>query len=215
MIKIVTVMLLFAGLSVQANEHEEIKYHEIQIEDLAPDFKLPRKVFDQIEIDIKATTATLRPVYLFAPLKVVLYSKGNEVIKNSPVKISYPNGGGKLDLKDYLIQHGTFSLSFPADQFAKLPPLEALYFVSDAKTMEIEDETFGLGCGKLANLKNNFASLQKIDFLKLNTTELRYIYVTTGFYIFVFRNNNQVHLSHLHVTDSRYPENLCSPLYSK
>lgn len=214
MSRIFSILFFSLGLFVQANELDEIKYQEVQIEELATDFKLPRKIFDTIESDVRVTSAKLRPVYLFAPLNVVLYSKGNDVIKNSPVKVSFPNGGGKLDLKDYLSQQGTFSLSFPAEQFAKLPPLDALYFVSDAKTLEIEGETFGLGCGKMAQLKNNFISLQKMDFLKLNTTEQRYIYVITGFFVFVFRNNNQVHIAHLHVTDSRYPENLCSPVYN-
>jgi hypothetical protein len=209
-------MLVFCfGLKSWSEIHDEVKFHSIQIEDLAKDFRLPKKIFDQIEIDVHATSATLRPVYLFTPLQVILYSKGNNVIKNSPVKVSFPNGGGKIDLKDYLDQIGTFSLSFPKEQFEKMPTMDALYFISDAKQMEIEGEVFGLGCGKMVNLKNQFESLQKIDFLKLNTTAQRYIHVTTGFFVFVFRNSNQIYVSHLHVTDSRYPDHLCSSLYTK
>lgn len=192
-------------------EKKEIQFTDIKIEARALDFNAPTKIFDQIETELVGT-AKLQAAYLMAPLQVALTSESNGVIRNSPVRLSFPNGGGQLDLASYVSGQGSFYLSFPPKQFEDLPRLEKLYFVSDSPKKKIEGEDFGLGCGKFVDIKNKFDSLQKPHFLKLNTTDLRYLYVVSGFYIFVFKNNNQFYLTHLHITDSRYPDNFCSSL---
>lgn len=193
-------------------EKKELQYSDIKIESRPDDFKVPKKIFDQIEADLLGTSPA-QSVFLYTPIQVVLFSESNGVIKNSPTRISFPNGGGQLDLANYVIGAGSFYLSFPKDQFETLPFLENLYFISDTPKKKIEKEEFGLGCGKFVDIKKQFESLQKINFLKLYTTDLRYLYVVSGYYIFVFKKNNQVFLTHLRVTDSRYPDSFCSSLY--
>ena len=134
------------------------------------------------------------------------------MVKNDSIEISLPNGGGEIDLKNYILNQGTFSLSFSKEQFQNLPKIEFLYFLSETVSATIDQEIFGLGCGKMANLSKQFESLQKNDFLKLNTTDQRHMFVAAGYYIFVFRENNQVYLTHLHLTDSRYNKSLCSTI---
>jgi hypothetical protein len=208
-VKLCSIFFLFLMTACHQNEKQHKNTTEVNVEDLAADFKLPRKIFDQIDSNIQTDTKNLRPVYLFSPLTVQLTSENNSVVKNSPVQISFPNGGGSVDLKDYVDQQGTFSLSFPKKQFELLPNLESLYYISDVKSKKIDDEEFGLGCYKMAHLEKNFEQLQKSDFLKLNTTNQRYLHVVAGYYVFVFRNNNQVYMTHLHLTDSRYPDQSC------
>ena len=208
----ITTVLIFSGCHFF--QKKETQFTDIKIEVRAVDFSAPTKIFDQIETELVGT-ATLQAAYLMAPLQVVLSSESNGVIRNSPIRLSFPNGGGRLDLANYVSGHGSFYLSFPPKQFEELPRLEKLYFVSDSPKKKIEGEEFGLGCGKFVDIKNKFDSLQKPNFLKLNTTDLRYLYVVSGFYIFVFKNNNQFYLTHLHVTDSRYPDNFCSSLYKQ
>ena len=193
-------------------EKNEARFNDVKIEARAEDFKVPTKIFDQIETDLVGT-ATLQAAYLMAPLEVVLSSESNGVIRNSPIRLIFPNGGGRLDMADYVSGQGSFYLSFPPQQFAELPLLEKLYFISDSPKKKIDGEEFGLGCGKFVDIKTKFDLLQKPHFFKLNTTDLRYLYVVAGYYLFVFKNNNQFYLTHLHVTDSRYPDNFCSSLY--
>lgn len=191
----------------------EVSYQEVAIESRAADFKVPKVIFDEIEAEIVKESPNLQPVYLFSPIQVTLESQSRGVVKGDAVHVTFPNGGGQLDLKDYVLGSGTFSISFPSIQFESLPQLIGLYFLSDSPQRKIEDEVFGLGCGQFVNIKDQFASLQNEGFLKLNTTSLRYLYVVSGIFMFVFRDRNQVHLSHVHVTDSRYPDFFCSSLY--
>ncbi|MBC7754699.1 MAG: hypothetical protein H7Z71_10710 [Moraxellaceae bacterium] len=208
----VAAFLLFSGCHFF--QKNETHFTDIKIEVRADDFKVPIKIFDQIEADLVGT-ATLQAAYLMAPLEVVLSSESNGVVQNSPIRLIFPNGGGRLDLANYVSGQGSFDLSFPPQQFADLPQLEKLYFISDSPKKRIDGEEFGLGCGKFVDIKKKFDLLQKPHFLKLNTTNLRYLYVVAGYYLFVFKNNNQFYLTHLHVTDSRYPDNFCSSLYKQ
>lgn len=217
MIKTVLVsslLSLFAFSGCHFAESQDAHYAEIKIEARAEDFKVPKQIFDQIETDLVGS-ASVQSVYLLAPIQAVLFSESNAVLKDNPARITFPNGGGKLDLAQHVSGQGSFYLSFPKEQFDALPTLEKLYFISDSPKKKIDGEEFGLGCGKYVDIKKQFESLQKKDFLKLNTTDLRYLYVVSGYYIFVFKNNNQIYLTHLHVTDSRYPDNFCSSLYKQ
>lgn len=215
-----TQLIIFSLLSFLAlsgchfTESKDAHYTDIKIEARAEDFKVPKKIFEQIETDLVGS-ASVQAVYLLAPIQAVLFSESNAVVKDNPTRVTFPNGGGTLDLANSISGQGSFYLSFPKEQFETLPTLEKLYFISDSPKKKIEEEEFGLGCGKFVDIKKQFESLQKKDFLKLNTTDLRYLYVVSGYYIFVFKNNNQIYLTHLHVTDSRYPDHFCSSLYKQ
>jgi hypothetical protein len=210
---IYSLMSLLIISSCRSETHED-KYTEVKIEERPVDFKVPKKMFEQIETDLIGTSA-VQPVYLFTPLQVVLFSESDTVLKNLSTRISFPNGGGKLDLADYVSGQGSFYLSFPKEQFEKLPTLEKLYFISDTPKKTIDSEEFGIGCGKFVDIRKQFEFLQNKNFLKLNTTELRHLYVVTGYYVFVFKNSSQIYFTHLHVIDSRYPDNFCSSLYKQ
>jgi hypothetical protein len=206
------IVVFFSGCFFSKKYPES--YTEIKVDARADDFKVPQKIFEQIETDLVGS-ASVQSVYLLSPLQVVLHSDSQAVINSNPVRITFPNGGGQLNLANYIKSQGSFYLSFPKEQFETMPTLQKLYFISDSSKKKIDEEEFGLGCGKFIDIKNHFESLQKKDFLKLNTTELRYLYVAAGYYIFVFKNNNQIYLTHLHITDSRYSDNFCSSLYKQ
>jgi hypothetical protein len=130
-------------------------------------------------------------------------------VQGSPAKFSFPKGGGRLDLKNIITGQGSFYFSFPAEQFTKFPSLVHLYYISQAPAKKIGDEVFGLGCGKWIDIKNKFKNLQKDNFFKLNTTANRYLFALAGHYVLVFRENNQVYLTQLTITDSRFTNELC------
>ena len=46
-------------------------------------------------------------------------------------------------------------------------------------------------------------------FLKLNSTDLRHLYVAAVYYIFIFRKYNQIYLTHLKIFDDRYADEIC------
>lgn len=201
-------VLAAAGCTKEAR-HEE--FTEIKINQIAEDFKIPKKIFDDIEAPDKSGAKKAESIYFYAPIRVILESDQN--IKNSPLRFEFPNGGGKIDLKDYLTGEGTFSFSFDTTQAEEGIELSAIYFVSDTAVKKIDDESYGLGCGKIAHLTTQSEKLMKRSSIKLNTVDLKYLYVAAGYYVFVFKKSNLVWLTHLHLTDSRHSQLFCSSLY--
>jgi hypothetical protein len=100
---------------------------------------------------------------------------------------------------------------FPEEQFKNSEmDLLHLFFVSNSPQTKINNEQFGLGCGKWNDLKSSFKNLQNADYLKLNTNDLRYLKVIAGTYIFVFKKARNLLLTQLTITNSRHTDSLCT-----
>jgi len=204
----ILVIILMCGC-VKHTEPEDIIVNE---KNVATDFKIPKAFVDKIKKSLGESAA--QPEFLFTNLDVVLFTDQENVLKNVSTRIKLPNGGGKVDLADYIIGQGSFYLSFPADQFTNpAMTLENIFYLSEAPQIKIENEYYGLGCGKWIELKNKIKDLQIKNFLKLNTFGLRYLYVAAGQYIVVLKKGSQFFLSHLNLTDSRYTDKLCSNIF--
>lgn len=210
---LVTVVLCFVGMNscIQSSNEKQINYQKVQMTQLPKDFKLPKMIFDQLDSKIRDENKNLMPVYNFTSLKVRLSARRSEVIK-MPVEISYPTGGGELNLNQYILTDGVFSWSIVEENFSHLPTLEHIYYMSDALIKKIDQDSFGMGCGKFVDLiqsKNNFFNHQKNTF---STVGQRHLLALAGHYVFIFRNKNQVWLTSLYITDSRYTDLFCSSI---
>jgi hypothetical protein len=201
--------ILFLALSIWGCHHSQgDKSIEVtKVDTAAKDIRIPKAIFDNIVADVKTESATVDPVYLFSPLQVAIQPE-SLISKIKPSTVVFSNGGGELDLNTHIPNHESFYIYFPEVQFEKMPPLEHLYFMSDYPQKIIDGEKFGTGCGKWMDLKSKFSEFVKPK-IKLNSTSERYLYVAGGYYIFVFRKLNQVYLTHLHLTDSRYTNLKC------
>jgi len=181
----------------------------VKVETLAQEVKIPKVIMSTVEAELFKDSKNIVPIYTFAPLSVQMTELSEAVLSQPQLRFDFPKGGGQLDLKNFVKGQGSFYMSFPSDQFADDHELMHVYYVSNSPQRDISGEVYGLGCGRLVDLKNRLNQLQKPDFLKLNTNGLRYLAVTAGRYIFIFRKNNQVFISQLTVTDSRYQSELC------
>lgn len=182
------------------------------VSETATDFKIPKFILNNIEKKIIEEGIKSPPIYITLPFSVKLSSESLDVLTHPYLQIDFDHGGGKLDLKNYLIGSGTFVMSFPLTQFKENLSIQGIYYLSQAPQKNIDGESFGLGCGKMLDLLPKAKLLEKDNFLKLNTTNLRYLYVVSGYYVFVLRNKNQIYITHLNVTDSRYKDSLCPEL---
>lgn len=196
------------------------KHHDpdpvvVNEKDLATDFKIPKAFVDKIK-DSMGKEIHAQPEFIFTNLDVVLLTDQENVLKQPMTRIKLPNGGGKIDLADYVTGQGSFYLSFPSDQFTNPQiTLENIYYISDAPQIKIENESYGIGCGKWIEMKPKIKELQTSKFLKLNTFDQRYMYVAAGQYIVVLKRGlSQFFLSHLNLTDSRYTDKLCSSIFA-
>lgn len=181
----------------------------VTVTDIASDFYIPQEILKNVEKDLLEESKVLAPVFSYTSLHVLFTEKTQKTLTSPSLLYRLPKGGGLVDLQNAVSGKGSFFLSFPGDQFKDLPELSHLYFISQAPKIKIDSEEFGLGCGKWVDLKKQFSNLQKENFLNLNTTDNRHIFVTSGHYIFVFRKLNQVVLSQLTITDSKNSFLLC------
>lgn len=172
------------------------------------DVHIPKVIFDTISKNVRSESSTIEPVYLFQPLEVIIHSENNNFLSEDH-KYIFLNGGGKIDLKNILKGNGSFSFYFPEEQFAQLPELENLYFISEFPKTKIDSEYFGIGCGQWVDLKSRLSDFEKPNKVILNSTAFRHMFVAGGTYVFVFRRSNKVYLTQLYLTDSRASELKC------
>ena len=191
---------------------EEAKPKVIVNNALASDFKVPEGVFTAIKKHM-GEGVTTEPEYLFTDLEVEIHSDQKSVLSYSRLLFKLPNGGGEIDLKDFVTGEGSFYLHFPPEQFESKPELVSLFYISDSPKVKIRDEEYGLGCGQFVDLKPKFSKFQENTFLKLNTMDHTYAHVLSGQYIFVFKKGIQYILTHLNLYDSRYNDKMCSAIF--
>lgn len=202
--------LLLIFLLVGCNQNSSSESDEIiDVRSIAKEVQIPKVLMTTLVKEIISDSKTLTPVYLFMPLQVRFSELSEGVLKKPAVRYNFPKGGGNIDLKDLVLGSGSFFLSFPAEQFDENYEFLHLYYISNSPIKRIENESFGLGCGKMIDLKKSFSKLQKPEFLKLNTSDLRYLYVTAGMYVFVFKKASQIFMAQLTIFDSRYSKELC------
>ena len=181
----------------------------VTVTDIASDFFIPQELLKNVEKDLLEESKVLAPVFSFTSLDVLFTEKTQKTLSSPSLLYRLPKGGGLVDLQNAVSGKGSFYISFPGEQFKDLPELSHLYFISQAPKIKIDSEEFGLGCCKWVDIKAQFSDLQKTNFLNLNTTDNRHIFVTSGHYIFIFRKLNQVVLSQLTITDSKNSFLLC------
>ncbi|AZZ37611.1 hypothetical protein CIK05_12680 [Bdellovibrio sp. qaytius] len=204
------IVLTFALASCK--KAEEPKAKVIVNNALASDFKVPEAVFTAIKKSM-GEGVSVEPEYMFTDLEVEIQTDQKEVLSYSRLLFKLPNGGGAIDLKDYVTGDGSFYLRFPPEQFETKPELAFLFYISDSPKVKIRDEEYGLGCGQFVDLKPKFSKLQDKTFLKLNTTDHTYAHVLSGQYVFVFKKGIQYYLTHLNLFDSRYSDKMCTAIF--
>lgn len=205
------IFLLFTSLIVLGcTGHQEAELPKrIEIDQVAVEQQVPKSVMAQLDEDFKEEFKASPPLYAFMPLTVSFKEDQSDVLINPAIEYSFPKGGGQLDLKNVIKGEGSFYMFFPSEQFDKNNDLLHIFFISNSPRVTIDGESFGLGCGKWNDLKGAFKKLQSSDYLKLNTTDLRYLRVIAGTYVFVFKQAKNVYLTQLTLTDSRYTGQLC------
>lgn len=181
----------------------------IEVRTIAKEVQIPKFLMSELVKEIVDDSKTITPVYMFMPLEVQFTELSQGVLKKPVLKYILPKGGGNIDLKDIVTGQGSFYFNFPPEQFDEQQEFLHLYYISNSPVKKIDNEDFGLGCGKMIDLKKSFSKLQKADFLKLNTSDQRYLYVSSGLYVFVFRKSAQVYMAQLTISDSRYNNELC------
>ena len=210
--KILVFLLGFTLILASCKKAEEAKAKVIVNKSLASDFKVPEAVFAAIKKSM-GEGVTIEPEFMFTDLEVEIQTDQKSVLSYSRLLFKLPNGGGAIDLKDYVTGEGSFYLRFPPEQFETKPELVFLFYISESPKVKIRDEEYGLGCGQFVDLMPKFSKLQDKTFLKLNSIDHTYAHVLSGQYVFVFKKGIQYHLTHLNIFDSRYSDKMCTAIF--
>lgn len=195
-----------------SSHHESESIQKIEIKEVSEDIKLPLNLFKEFEKELSEEFKSVGPVFIFMPLQVQFneIEHGRGVLKDAKIQFDFEKGGGKVDLKEVVSGKGSFYMSFPAEQFASTLEVIHFYYVSQSPVKKIHGEEFGMGCGKWIDLKESFKKFTKPRALKYNTTQQRYLHVMAGHYVLIMKQSNQIYLSQLTLTDSRFPNDLCT-----
>jgi hypothetical protein len=207
------VLLICSVLFLSACHLKDYKSNKtvLEITEIAEEQQIPKAILQQLDEELKEEFKTTPPLYSFMPINVAFLQKQEEVLKQPHIQYNLPKGGGEIDMRDVVSGEGSFYMYFPEEQFKNTEmELLHLFFVSNSPQTKINNEQFGLGCGKWNDLKSKFKNLQRSEYLKLNTNDLRYLKVIAGTYVFVFKQARNLYLTQLTITNSRYTESLCT-----
>ncbi len=201
------VLALFILINA-CSKKTETAPENVYINETAKDFKVPQDLFSIVQKKYPDSQ------YIFSPLIVRLHNETGSVMNAETFDIHFPSGGGTLDYSKYIFRQGSFYLSFPKEQFDEKTTIEHVFYISNAPKVDLHKNKVGLGCGQWTDLYNHFFDFQKKNFLKLNTTDLRHLYVTAGQYIFVMKKEKNILISHLDITDTTQEDKLCHKIFS-
>jgi len=207
MMKVVFLSVLF--LLSCTDSHSKDEPYIIDVTEIAKEVQIPKQLLLELDEELKEEFKASPPLYSFIPVSVQFQEVQSGVLSKPVVQFSFPKGGGAVDLKNVVTSEGSFYMSFPEQQFVKENDLLHIFFVSNSPKKLIDGENFGMGCGKWNDLKGSFSKIKKPEYLKLNTSDLRYLRVLAGTYVFIFRQGKNIFLNQLTVTDSRHESELC------
>jgi len=134
---------------------------------------------------------------------------------------SKKSAGLFIDLANYIKgKKGTFIMSFTPSY--NLDPVSAqVLFLSDSvsrkeKSRESQGQTLGGGCGRFFDVTKSYIKKIKDEGLEVNVSGGRHVSLLAGtFFLRVAQDVGSRALTHLTITDSKYPELLCDKIISK
>lgn len=158
--------------------------------------------------------------FLYAPISVVLKEKNRGTLKESSYRIQFPEGGGDINLSDYLSgKTGTFYIGFElsdevslADTHNKdnselrnidLSQAKVLYY-GRTKKRKVGSDEIGIGCQKILemNAKNIIGVNPEKNMIKVNTARSFASTVVGGYFLFSWMQEGVRKVSHVGFFDS-------------
>jgi hypothetical protein len=146
----------------------------------------------------------------FAKVIAHLHEKTEGTLLHKDFDITFPLGGGTVDLDHVLskTKTGSYYLTFLAPTRGD-DEVREVFYLSNGRKRKYENSIAGSGCRHLLKLNSKF--LDKMEKDPLLLTSFRHLDITmlAGTFIFVSRKKNDVFLSQITFTSSSQPQLLC------
>jgi len=173
---------------------------------------VPKALWMAIEDDLKSlelseetlTNYTIHPTNM----AVELVGKDPDVLKdNKAFRVLMPEGGGVLDLFDYVAGRGDFYLQISPTLVNDQPYF--LRYISESPGQMVGKNQWGNGCGKIYDLKEASHEIFADGGLLVSTGKRHYLHLMAGLYIVYQMVDDRLLMGYVRITDSRYPQFHC------
>ena len=219
--RIGTVGVLFGVGLVGCKEKDLVRAapaKTVVVRQTGADFQMPPMLWDKLLpsdaagiTDLKTeeedgnTTAAVN----FAPVNVILTEKNPGVLIQSPIKFEFPQGGGVIDLSDWVTgKPGTFFVDFDIEGNST-PEFLTVYYLSRAKKRRFDNSIFGAGCRSFFNIKKHFLNEHKRYGMAVNTTRNLHSTILGGHFLFSWQKSDSFMVTQVQFVDSKNPQLFC------
>lgn len=174
--------------------------------------QVPRELWQNIKDILRKDGAADAQLENFSVLPVIvqvdLMSDDRFVLREAlNYNLTFVEGGGDLDLFDYVVGKGPFHIRFsPAlNESSKIH----LLYVSDSPGKQMGGKNWGNGCGRIYNLTEKSDLFFFDDGIRVTSSRRQYLHLMAGTFVFFQLVDDRVYLGYIRLKDSRYPNFNC------
>lgn len=174
--------------------------------------QVPRELWERIKEILKADGVSKKKIDSFVVLptsiNVEITSDSDRVTKKGKkYLLKYIEGGGEVDLFDYIEGRGAFHMRFSPG--LTNDNVFHLLYISDSPFKKVGGDTWGNGCGRILDLTGHADKFIYDPGMNLTTSRKLNMYVMAGTFIFFQLVDERMYLGYIRVKDSRYPQFRC------
>lgn len=192
--------------------HEASEEHAvlIQVNEVPPEIKIPPAVWDKLGGHEESSSE--EGGLLFMPVQVVLRELTPGVLVEPLLRIAFPRGGGEVDLSAFTTgRPGSFFVRFEWPERQKGDGI-SIWYDSKARRRNLDDGSWGVGCGKAVDVTEAFLSKLPAEGFKVNTTRHRHVTVLAGHFLFSMKRKSETLVAQVTFKDSKKPILFCEEL---
>lgn len=147
----------------------------------------------------------------YGRLKAYLIEETPGVLGKKNYQVQFPQGGGELDLGDFLNSEksGLWSLAIDVDHAEEKEASLSVFFVSHGKRRKLSGQVFGSGCGRILEVTSYFKKSMRKNGFEVSSSGARDISAIGGDFFFVVRKAEKMWLSRLTISDRYRSKYLC------
>ncbi len=190
----------------------------VRVRQTGVDFKMPSTLWDKLlpadrsgmpDLKTEAEDGNTEAGINFAPILVTLTQKNSGVLTHSPVQFEFPQGGGMIDLAEWVTgKPGTFYVNFDVAGI-KNPEYLTIYFLSKSKKRRFDNQIFGAGCRSFFNIKKHVLTEHVKQGIAVNTTRDLHTTILGGHFLFSWQRDDSFLVTQVQFLDSRNPQLFC------
>ncbi|MGE3975588.1 MAG: hypothetical protein AB7F59_13765 [Bdellovibrionales bacterium] len=168
-------------------------------------------ILDQSRVEEEGSRVKLELPKEFFPFSFYLNEKNKGVLKQGDHELIFEKGGGVVDLANFLTdQKGSFHVAVRPQLELDKNDKVMVFYLSNAKRLNIDGEVHGAGCTKYMDITNYFTERMKKEGILANTTSQRHVALLVGTYFFAASIKGKLYLSQLTIKDSRFKKLHCT-----